>query len=199
MFYRLVRILGVSFRSLFKKKLAITEVHETQIRVWPTECDRKFLNQATYFFYLELGRWDWIVRTGLGHSMVRHQLLPVVAEQSLRHHASLRRLELCVCKTELLTWDESWIYFRQTLSNGSGLPIATAIIRGVITSKSGRITTEKLFSIWKERSPKTANSLEFSNPPELPKELKTMIHAWNESMSLVVKTRDIQAESPTVG
>jgi hypothetical protein len=61
---RWLRLSIALFSAKHKSKLSITDVSEIKFRVWLTDIDVSIMNHAAMMTVMEMGRIDYIVRTG---------------------------------------------------------------------------------------------------------------------------------------
>jgi acyl-CoA thioesterase FadM len=69
--------------------------------------------------YMELGRWDVAIRSGLGRWMVKQRCAGILGAQMIRYHRPLKRFQSFELRTRVLGWDETWFYMEHRVeSNG---------------------------------------------------------------------------------
>lgn len=93
-------------RSLFQPKIEPTAVLRTDMIVGPTEADLRFVGNARYMLFMEIGRLELMLRTGIfGHAR-RQRWSPLVVSQSVRYVRPLRRFQRFTLSTRLVAWDD---------------------------------------------------------------------------------------------
>ena len=61
---RWLRLSTAIFSAKYKSELSITDVSEIKFRVWLTDIDVSIMNHAAMMTVMEMGRIDYMVRTG---------------------------------------------------------------------------------------------------------------------------------------
>ena len=85
------------------------------LRVWLHEADLSIVHQAVYPLYMELGRWDLAIRSGLGKWMIENRCAGILGAQIIRYQRPIKRLQAFEVHTKLLGWDEKWLYIENEL------------------------------------------------------------------------------------
>jgi len=117
-----LRFFWVIIAGFFRKPLHIAEVSVLPQRVWPDELDINIhMNNAKYLAVMDLGRTDWIVRTGAWRLMRHEGMAPVIGGAMVRYRRSLKLFQRYLLKTRLLGWDERWLYIEQTMQCRDGI------------------------------------------------------------------------------
>jgi acyl-CoA thioesterase FadM len=132
---RWLRILITIITAQFRKKTNPDEEISLNFRVWITDVDFSIMNNTAMLAITELGRWDLTVRTGfLKYSRKNRLYLPLasIAAQFVR---PLKRFQKFQLKTQLIYWDEKWIYISHRVVR-EGKTIAVALAK--CTVKKGR-------------------------------------------------------------
>ncbi len=116
-----IRIFVIILRNFRAKKQSSLAPNRTILRVWPHESEVSFANQAAYAHYLELARWDWAMKSGVVHFMRRQKTLFAVGGLLQTFRKPLRRFQKFEVKSQIVGWDEKWIYFEQSMLSEGGL------------------------------------------------------------------------------
>lgn len=125
-------------RSMARPRLGPLEESRIKMRVWPFDLDTNLhMNNGRYFTLMDYGRFDMVVRNGLGRAVLRHKWAPVVASSMIRYRRSLMPFESYELCTRIVCWDERWFYMEQRFER-AGDVAAQAWLRG--TFKQGRET-----------------------------------------------------------
>ena len=82
---------------------------------WPTDADLRIINNASIMTYLETARVDFIIRTGIYKEIVKDGLYIVLATAKIHFRRPIRRWQKVTIKTEIIYWDEQWVWVKQTL------------------------------------------------------------------------------------
>ncbi|MCB1558272.1 MAG: thioesterase family protein [Alphaproteobacteria bacterium] len=111
----LFRVLWVWISSYFKPNISnILSPAELSLRVLPNDLDfNMHMNNGRYLTMMDLGRLDLILRTGLLKMMMREKSVPILAASTMRHRLSLDPFQKYTLRTQILCWDEKWVYIEQ--------------------------------------------------------------------------------------
>ena len=87
MLLRLWSTLAVGF---FRPRLGVFDECSVALRVWPNDLDvNAHMTNSRYLLAMDLGRWDFGMRTGMGREMVRRRWFPLVGSATLRFRKAL--------------------------------------------------------------------------------------------------------------
>jgi len=118
----LLRFLWVVVTGFFREPLGVCGVSRLTQRVWPIDLDiNVHMNNARYLAVMDLGRVDWILRSGAWRLMRHERMAPVVGGCMVRFRRSLRPFERFELRTRLLGWDERWLYVEQVMQGRDGI------------------------------------------------------------------------------
>lgn len=108
-------------------------------RVWPGDLDNNLhLNNGRYLTLMDLGRWDMVIRTGLGKALLRNRWYPVVGSSTIRHKRSLDAFDRFDLRTRLLGWNEGGFFIEQRFERKGEL-YAVGVIWGVFLGPDGKV------------------------------------------------------------
>src|SRR3989338_9015257 len=108
LFFRLLRL---ALSLPFKKKLSAMDHSELRFRVLPNDLDiYGHMNNGRYLTLMDLGRMDWIWRTGLDRVTRKNRWNPLVASSTIRYKKSLRLWETFSLHTRIIGWDDKWFF-----------------------------------------------------------------------------------------
>jgi len=132
------RFFWVVISGFFRKPLQASDVSVLHQRVWPDELDiNVHMNNAKYLAVMDLGRTDWIVRSG-GWKLMRYEKMsPVVGGAMVRYRRSLKLFQSYLLKTRLLGWDERWLYIEQIMQCRDG--IACLAVQRTTFTRAGKL------------------------------------------------------------
>jgi acyl-CoA thioesterase FadM len=118
----LLRLWWTLASGLAKPRQDLVGECRVALRVWPNDLDSNLhMNNSRYLLAMDLGRWDYGVRTGVIQQALRRRWFPVAGSVMLRFRKSLdpfRRFEL---RTRVVGWDEKWWWFEQRFEVGGRL------------------------------------------------------------------------------
>jgi acyl-CoA thioesterase FadM len=126
---QLIRLLRVILASLFRERLGPFEESILSFRVMPADIDINLhMNNARYLAMMDLGRWDFILRSGFWRHVLKDKVRPVIGGAVVRYRRPLRTFQPFVLRTRQITWDDRWLYLEQNIESGD-LLICTAQVR----------------------------------------------------------------------
>jgi acyl-CoA thioesterase FadM len=135
---RWMRFLLVAVRSLWRPRLGPTDTSLVTGRVWPTDVDVSATNNAAYLVFLEMGRVDLQLRSGLARLAARKGWTAPMASVNVQFRKPLRRFQRFRVSTRLAYWDDRWLYVEQRIDR-NGETIAAALTKSLVIGAQGRI------------------------------------------------------------
>lgn len=142
-----LRVIIVWIASFFKARMKhIQEVSSLDFRVMPGDLDiNMHMNNGRYLTIMDLGRFDFLIRTGLHKLMWTEKSVPILGSAKIRYRLPLMPFQKYKLETEVICWDDKWIYMEQRFiinDNGSkhGAVAAIAMVKGAFHNKSKRET-----------------------------------------------------------
>jgi acyl-CoA thioesterase FadM len=134
---QLIRLLRVIAASLFGRRLGPFDDSVLTFRVMPADIDINLhMNNARYLAMMDLGRWDFILRSGFWRHVLKDKLQPVIGGAVVRFRRPLRPFQPFVLRTRQITWDDRWLYLEQEIESG-GQSICTAQVRAAFLRANG--------------------------------------------------------------
>lgn len=90
-----LRIVWLALRWwLFERHRAPASTSVTVLRCWPTECDINWhLNNSQYLAAMDLGRWHFVLQSGLFGTFWRDRLFPMAVRVEIDYKRSIRPLQ----------------------------------------------------------------------------------------------------------
>ncbi|HXP96475.1 MAG TPA: thioesterase family protein [Telmatospirillum sp.] len=126
---QLIRLLRVIIASLFAERLEPFAESVLAFRVMPADIDINLhMNNARYLAMMDLGRWDFILRTGFWRHVLKDKMQPVIGGAVVRFRRPLQPFQPFVLRTRQITWDERWLYLEQHIES-DGLLVCSAQVR----------------------------------------------------------------------
>lgn len=138
------RLFWYALTSRWRPRLAAEgDVSQLEFRVWPTDLDLSLhMNNGRYLTLMDMGRIDFLVRTGLWNAVTRHRWTPIASSIVIRYRRELRPFDLFRLETRLASWAEASVVMEQVfvLMSGpyKGQVAARALFKGGIYSRSER-------------------------------------------------------------
>ena len=110
----LLRLWSTLASGLAKPRIDMLEECRVALRVWPNDLDSNLhMNNSRYLLAMDLGRWDYGVRTGVLGKALPRRWFPVVGTATLGFRRSLDPFQRFELATRLVGWDEKWWWFEQ--------------------------------------------------------------------------------------
>ena len=148
------------------KSLNFTQVSEVTIRCSLTDIDPMIeMNNGRVLTVYDIGRTDFIIRTGLGKQLLKHRWGMVVAGSTIQYRKRIRLFDKVTIKTQLVGIDERWLYLEHSMWV-KGKPCSSVLLRTGVT-EGGKVI-------------ETARVLEALGQAEWSKPTEPWIQAWIE-------------------
>lgn len=134
--YPWFRLSGVFLRAKRLSPAHPLVMHVSQHRVSLFDCDMfGEMNNGRILTILELGRWELSLRSGLWPVLRQNGWGFAVAGASVRYRKRLTPFERFEMRTQLLGWDERFLYIEQGMFKTSGDCANHCLFRTAIVSK----------------------------------------------------------------
>lgn len=169
---RWLRLSTAIFSAKHRSKLSITDVLEIKFRVWLTDIDASIMNHATMMTVMEMGRIDYMVRTGFFMLARRKKWYFPIRSISAQFIRPLKLFQTANLITRVFHVDESWIYLEQMIIR-QGKIIAICIVKGTVKKGKSSVSTNEI-----------SKELKIG---ELPAEGKNIIDSYEKENDLVYK------------
>jgi acyl-CoA thioesterase FadM len=135
----IIRFLRVFITALIKPRIDLLDASVLSFKVLPTDLDINLhMNNARYLSFMDLGRTDLMIRAGLLGAVSRERWKPVVGDINIKFRRPLQPFQSFKLRTQLLCWDEKWIYMEQRLESAKELH-AIATVRGLFVGRKGSV------------------------------------------------------------
>lgn len=137
-----------------RKRMSLLDESILHGRVGPHDLDMNLhMNNGRYLSRMDDGRLDLIVRTGMGRLVMRHRLTMVVGTVNIRFRRALELWDRYTLRTQVLTWDEKWLYLRQRYES-NGRIAAEAVLQALILDGNGeKMPTAKVLEMMEVELP----------------------------------------------
>jgi len=102
----------------------------TAFRVWPTDLDAfGHMNNGRYLQIMDVARFEWMVRCGMTSAMVKGKWSALLGGTLMRYRYALKPFQPYRVTTQLIFWDELWVYIEHRFINQKGRQVAAGIAR----------------------------------------------------------------------
>ncbi|MBI2082239.1 MAG: thioesterase family protein [Deltaproteobacteria bacterium] len=142
--FRLIKVILLSF---FRPRFGTLEMGTLNFIVWPHDLDPLFhMNNGRYLTIMDLGRFDIILRTGIGRLSLKNKWMPLVGYVSIQYKKPLRFFQRYQLQTRLIAWDEKWFYLEQRFVR-KGQLFARGLVKGIFRSHQTTISPVTILSM----------------------------------------------------
>lgn len=118
-----------------------------RLRVWINDLDTNLhMNNGRYLTVMDLGRLDFIVRTGLGGIMMKRRWRPMVGSAVIRFRRGLAPFERYELKTRVVWWDDKWFWIEQRFERAGAL-VAIGAVKGLFREPKGNVPTPEVLAL----------------------------------------------------
>ncbi len=170
----MLRMIRVVFAAMMGARIDPLGESVISLRVWLNDLDTNLhMNNGRYLTIMDLGRLDFIVRTGLGRLMVKRRWRPMVGSAVLRFRRGLAPFERYELKTRVAWWDDKWFWIEQRFER-EGEVVAVGAIKGLFRAPTGNVPTADVLS-----------PLGVTGPPG---KIPEWIAAWRDAEPLSITT-----------
>lgn len=112
-------------------------------RVWPLDLDLSLhMNNGRYLTLMDLGRLDFLVRSGLWRAVRANGWTPIASAIAIRYRRELRLFDTFRIETRLVSWASASVVMEQvfvaTSGPHAGKVAARALFKGGIYSRKER-------------------------------------------------------------
>jgi acyl-CoA thioesterase FadM len=162
--YPVLKFAATIIKAGFKPKLNLTDSSVLHLRAGLTDIDMFMeLNNARYFNYMELGRWDYSSRVGFTGILRKHKWGIAMGGASARFRRRIPFLSRFTLTTQLICHDGRWFYFLQETHRNNQI-CSSALLKIGITSKQGLVPASDVVGL-------------FDNE-DLPADVPEWVSAW---------------------
>ena len=124
--------------------LAFEQVSEVTVRCSITDIDPMFeMNNGRVLTVYDIGRTDFIIRTGLAKQLLKNRWGMVVAGSTIQYRKRIRLFDKVTINTQLVGIDERWLYLEHSMWV-KGKPCSSVLLRTGVTKGGKVIETAKV-------------------------------------------------------
>jgi len=150
-----VRTFWVWITSFLKPRLGLLGESRLNGFVLPHDLDiYGHMNNGRYLTFMDLGRMDLILRSGIAQPAGVHGWKPIVAGSWVRYRKPLKLLERFELRTRVAGWTDRWFVLEQQIVR-KGRIYTQAYIQGVFVGPKGRVSCSRVLDAlaYEEKSP----------------------------------------------
>jgi acyl-CoA thioesterase FadM len=110
-----------------------------RMRVWPLDLDfNRHVTNGRYFTMADVGRMDYVLRSGAFRVALRHKALPIVGDTWGKFRRELRLFESFEIHTRMLGWDQKWSFMEHRFVK-NGRVLGVVVMRGLFRAPTGTL------------------------------------------------------------
>jgi len=129
----LLRLMALMFATLWRSRLHPEATSQLRFCVWPTDLDISLhMNNGRYLTIMDLGRMDYVLRTGLWRIARRDGLTPMVSAITIRYRRELEPFQRYDLTTAVVGWSDTSVIFEQAFIIRSGPRIGQTAARALV-------------------------------------------------------------------
>lgn len=150
-----IRFLYVIVRAWLGRRAGLFDTTALRLTVLPNDLDvNAHINNGRWLTLADLGRLDYIVRTGSARVAIKRRARPIVGDAAAKFRRGLRAFERYEIRTRLLGWDEKWTFMEHRFVR-RGRVAGVVVMRGVFQAQDGLMTPAEFARAFgvPERSP----------------------------------------------
>lgn len=142
----LFRLIKTLICGYFGKKLSVSEASHTSYMCWPNDLDTNLhMNNGRYLTLLDLGRTDFLIRTGLAKQVLKHKWMPVLASAKIEFKKPIHLWEKFDITTEFIGCDEKRFYIQQIMHNQKKEVLFKAVVKAAFVKKRKSVPVQQVF------------------------------------------------------
>lgn len=139
-----LRLIKVVLRALFARRIGILDTSRITLRVWPNDLDfNGHVNNGRFLTLADLGRVDYMLRTGALGIARKHRALPIVADAMAKFRRDLRPFQRFTLESRVVGWDEKWTFLEHRFIVDERV-IGVVVIKGVFRNRHGTLPPDLL-------------------------------------------------------
>lgn len=125
--------------SRYRAPCGLMDTCVTPFRVLPPDLDLLgHVNNGVYFQLMDLGRVDFMIRTGYWKTFQQRGWFPVAVAETIQFHRDLKLLQKFSIETRWIGVDARTFFMSQrVVRDRNSPPVAEAIVRGLLVRRSG--------------------------------------------------------------
>lgn len=134
-----IRLVLTCVRALLGRRIGILDTSRITLRVLPNDLDfNGHVNNGRFFTLADLGRVDFMLRTGALGVAYRHRALPIVADAFAKFRRDLRPFQRYVIESRVLGWDDKWTFLEHRFV-AEGRVAGVVVVKGVFRGPNGTL------------------------------------------------------------
>ncbi len=137
------RLLLMLFCRPWRRPVHGLDTTVVRMRVWPLDLDfNAHVTNGRYFTLADVGRMDYVLRSGAYRVALRHRALPIVGDTWGKFRRELRLFESFEIHTRMLGWDHKWSFVEHRFVK-RGRVIGVVVMRGLFRAPTGVVDPQE--------------------------------------------------------
>lgn len=133
------RLFLMLLRRSWRKPVSAFDTTVVRMRVWPLDLDlNRHVTNGRYFTLADIGRMDYVLRSGAFRVALRQRALPIVGDVWGKFRRELRLFERFEVHTRMLGWDDKWSFMEHRFVK-DGRVAGVVIMRGLFRGRHGNV------------------------------------------------------------
>lgn len=134
------RLLLMLLRRPWRRPVSAFETTVVRMRVWPLDLDfNRHVTNGRYFTLADVGRMDYVLRSGAFRVALRNRAIPVVGDVWGKFRRELKLFEAFEVHTRMLGWDDKWSFVEHRFVK-DGRVVGVVIMRGLFRAAKGTVS-----------------------------------------------------------
>jgi acyl-CoA thioesterase FadM len=136
------RLLLMLLTSKWRERVGPLATSSLRMTVLPNDLDfNGHVNNGRYLTLADVGRMDFVLRSGALRVALAHRALPIVGDAFARFRRDLRAFERFELQTRILGWNEKWFFLEHRFVRRRRV-LGVVLIRGLWKASTGVVTPE---------------------------------------------------------
>lgn len=133
------RLLLMLLRRPWRSPVPGLSTTVVRLRVWPLDLDfNRHVTNGRYFTLADVGRMDYVLRSGAFRVALKHRALPIVGDVWGKFRRELKLFERFEIHTRMLGWDHKWSFVEHRFVKDQRV-IAVVVMRGLFRGAKGTV------------------------------------------------------------
>lgn len=134
-----IRLLWMLLSTLWRPRAGVLDTTTLRLRVLPNDLDfNGHVNNGRYLTLADLGRLDFVIRTGVARVAIAQRAIPIVGDAVAKFRKDLKPFEAYELQTRLLGWDDKWTFMEHRFVR-KGRVAGVVVMRGLFRAASGPV------------------------------------------------------------
>ncbi|CAN7176215.1 thioesterase family protein [Acidovorax sp. LjRoot129] len=137
------RLLLMFLRRPWRRPVDAMDTTVIRLRVWPLDLDlNRHVTNGRYFTLADVGRMDYVLRSGAFRVALRHKAMPIVGDVWGKFRRELKVFETFEIHTRVLGWDDKWTVMEHRFLR-KGRVVGVVLMRGLFRSATGTVAPQE--------------------------------------------------------